>query len=217
MRLRSRRTAATAGLLALLAILVGSVLLVVPFVSSRLLNPGAGSAGSTRQTPCHWQMPTMPPESASPGSAYFDDGIPRTFDGEPVIRGLTILRAARASCDDTPFYIAFWVGQAWQHSCPLMSDDDIFGCGGMDNVGDQPGVLWSPLSSRLMVRSAYGVAVAKAIATHAAGPGAHHRSGSRPRTEGRARLHARNGLRAQDGGRRGLERRPPHRSAPQYR
>jgi hypothetical protein len=98
--------------------------------------------------------PTSPNASTSPSAgttaagAYYPDGIPRSWQGQPVLRGQAALDAANASADATSFYVAFWIGAQWDRACPLAQPGDVFGCGGLDNVGDQPGIV-SPVSRLL--------------------------------------------------------------------
>jgi hypothetical protein len=63
---------------------------------------------------------------AASGAAITDrypDGLPRTIDGAPVLRGAAALARAQAATDDTPFLIAGWA--TWvpgARFCPLFDD-----------------------------------------------------------------------------------------------
>jgi photosystem II stability/assembly factor-like uncharacterized protein len=93
------------------------------------------------------------PVTLHSGSDRYGDGIPRTWQGQPVLRGQAALDFAKASTDDTPFLIAFWAGIEYVHGCsaePLGGNME-FGCRGMDEVGDQPGVFSNELGAALRV------------------------------------------------------------------
>jgi WD40 repeat protein len=91
--------------------------------------------------------------SASPNPDRYDDGIPRTWEGQPVLRGQAAIDAANASTDESSFLVAFWAGIELPHSCTAMSagDNARYLCGGMGDVGDQPGVISSALGKALRV------------------------------------------------------------------
>jgi len=91
--------------------------------------------------------------SASPNPDRYDDGIPRIWDGEPVLRGQAAIDAANASTDASSFLVAFWAGIELPHSCTAMSasDNATYLCGSMGDVGDQPGVISSALGKALRV------------------------------------------------------------------
>jgi hypothetical protein len=100
--------------------------------------------------------PSLP--SLSPGSSAladrYDDGIPRTFDGQPVLRGQAAIDAANASTDASSFLVGFWAGKEQQvRSCKAMGlDDNVeYLCGSMLNVGDQPGIRSTALGMALRV------------------------------------------------------------------
>jgi hypothetical protein len=86
-------------------------------------------------------------------SDRYEDGIPRTFDGQPVLRGQAAIDAANASTDASPFLVAFWAGiELPSFGCTAMSagDNVSYLCGGMF-VGDQPGIESSALEKALRV------------------------------------------------------------------
>ncbi len=91
--------------------------------------------------------------SASPNPLRYDDGIPRTFDGQPVLRGQAAIDAAAASTDESSFLVAFWAGIELPHGCTAMGGGDnvMYLCGGMGDIGDQPGVISSALGKALRV------------------------------------------------------------------
>ncbi len=53
--------------------------------------------------------PVIPSSTATAPSARYDDGIPRVFDGQPVLRGAAAIAHARATSDTTPFLVGGWV------------------------------------------------------------------------------------------------------------
>ena len=81
----------------------------------------------------------------------YDDGIPRLWQGQPVLHGQDILSHANATGDATPFLIGFWAGGELPHSCPNIGPGDVptFVCGGMGDVGFEPGVYSSALGGLL--------------------------------------------------------------------
>jgi hypothetical protein len=85
-------------------------------------------------------------------SDRYEDGIPRTFDGQPVLRGQAAIDAANASTDASSFLVAFWAGIEMPHGCVNvgMEDNASYLCGGMF-VGDQPGIESSALGKALRV------------------------------------------------------------------
>jgi hypothetical protein len=86
------------------------------------------------------------------GPDRYDDGIPRTWQGQPVLRGQAALNFAKASTDATPFLVAFWAGIEYSHGCgSFPTEDDRFRCDFMDEVGDQPGVRSGELGANLRV------------------------------------------------------------------
>jgi hypothetical protein len=73
----------------------------------------------------------------------YADGIPRSWQGEPVLRGQAALDRASASTDATPFLIALWSGYEQLHSCGANTGGRnplITWCAWLGNVGDQPGL-----------------------------------------------------------------------------
>jgi hypothetical protein len=147
------------------------VALVVALVSAgilvpTLLRPGAAvpsGTGSPRATA------TVSP-SATPDPTRYDDGIPRTWQGQPVLRGQAALDAANAATDESPFLVAFSAGIEVPHGCvaqPVGGNSD-FACGYMDNIGDQPGVTRSDLEHAMRVdtsQAAPGPVIAR-VHTH---------------------------------------------------
>jgi hypothetical protein len=152
-----KRNVLAAGAIALGAMIV----LVLAFLA-----PPGGKPPASRSTS---GSPSAPIRSGSPSSTvtdglFYPDGIPRTWQGQPVLRGQAALDAANASTDSTPFYVAFWAGHQWDKSCPLLAENDpLFGCGDMSNVGDQPGVV-SPLLEMQLRVTVESVAPAPVIA-----------------------------------------------------
>lgn len=125
---------------------LGAVCVIVLLASASLLALGVvrPSAG-----------PTAP--SASPTSVInhdptrYDDGIPRMWQGEPVLRGQAALDHASQSTDTSPFYIAFWYGpDPGFRSCPAAGTGGTpLSCTDLSGVGDRAGVPWQPLGKAL--------------------------------------------------------------------
>jgi hypothetical protein len=84
-------------------------------------------------------LASIPATSGAPITDRYPDGLPRTIDGAPVLRGAAALAHAQANTtDDTPFLIAGWVtwvpgvrycslfadGSTWLRDCarPALSD-----------------------------------------------------------------------------------------------
>ncbi len=69
------------------------------------------------QAPAPWSVETdvrlapaaSPAASASAVTDRYPDGLPRTLDGQPVLRGAAALAHARATPDATPFLLGGWV------------------------------------------------------------------------------------------------------------
>jgi len=151
-----------AGVVALVVVLVAAGILV-----PTLFRPNTVAVPSGTGSP---QSTATESPSATPDPTRYDDGIPRTWQGQPVLRGEAALKAAKASTDSTPFLVAFWAGIEVPHGCvaqPLGGNDD-FGCGHMDNVGDSPGLPRSDLEHALRVdtsKAAPGPVIAR-VHTH---------------------------------------------------
>ena len=79
------------------------------------------------------------PVALRSGSDRYDDGIPRTWQGQPVLRGQAALDFAKASTDDTPFLVAFWAGGPDLTNCNAQPQFDD-PCKGTSDIGDEPGV-----------------------------------------------------------------------------
>lgn len=128
-------------------VLVASVVALAP-----LLMPAASPATQASAT-----VPSISAASvATPSGAsvlLYDDGIPRTLNGAPVLRAAAALAAASQSTDASPFLIAFWAGIEPPHSCIQSAPDSnpLFDCGAMLNVGDRAGVASDALGRQLRV------------------------------------------------------------------
>jgi hypothetical protein len=84
----------------------------------------------------------------------YPDGLPRTIEGVPVLRGAAALAHALAVTDDTPFLIAGWV--TWVPGiryCPLFSDGSTWlrDCG-RPALSDLAGAQDSPLTDAITFR-----------------------------------------------------------------
>jgi hypothetical protein len=87
------------------------------------------------------------------GPDRYDDGIPRTWQGQPVLRGQAALDFAKATTDAMPFLVAFWAGIESRPGCAqwVPAQDQRYACRHMTDVGDQPGVVSAGLSLALRV------------------------------------------------------------------
>jgi hypothetical protein len=152
--------------------MVGAVLAVV-LVAGGLtiaLRPNAVPVPSATATGSPRTTATASP-SATADPLRYADGIPNTWQGEPVLRGQAALDAAKAATDATPFLVAFWAGIEVSHGCTAQSQlaNANFFCGYMLNVGDEPGVYSSDLGHALHVdtsKVAPGPVIAR-VHTHA--------------------------------------------------
>lgn len=83
---------------------------------------------------------TVSPSSST--EARYEDGIPRVWDGQPVLRGQAAIDRADASTDDSPFLIAVWAGLDQARSCPGVNEEEVglTYCNTLKNAGDQPGM-----------------------------------------------------------------------------
>lgn len=79
--------------------------------------PSASSAPTTAASPSKMTSPTPSP---SPATARYPDGIPSSFDGQPVLRGEAVLAKARAMTTADPFLVGAWLDvYAGPRSCPI--------------------------------------------------------------------------------------------------
>lgn len=86
----------------------------------------------------------------------YDDGIPRVWQGEAVLRGQAALSAAGQARDASSFLIAFWTGYEPPRSCgdrqvPSIALNSV--CLDMLNVGDRAGLVSTALGQALRVDS----------------------------------------------------------------
>ncbi len=79
------------------------------------------------------------------------DGIPTTWQGQPVLRGQAALEAARSSNDASPFLVGFWAGLEPLRFCANMAPPAVplFSCSSTVDVGDAPGIVSTDLASAL--------------------------------------------------------------------
>jgi hypothetical protein len=137
------------GAVAVVALLASASILVAAFVRS----PVAPTAPSAGASVTESSGPQVSP-AVSLDALRYDDGIPRVWDGQPVLRGQAAIDAANASTDASSFLVAFWAGIVlpW-HGCVAlgMGDNASYLCGGMSNVGDQPGIRSTALGKALRV------------------------------------------------------------------
>ncbi len=93
------------------------------------------------------------PVALRSGPDRYDDGIPRTWQGQPVLRGQAALDFAKAATDAMPFLVAFWAGPPNLTNCiaqPQFDDP----CRGMSDIGDEPGIPSDSLGSALHMQQA---------------------------------------------------------------
>jgi hypothetical protein len=146
-RLRKRTVVLQVGAVALVAVLVSAGFIVPTLLRSSLTaGPSATESGSPSAA-------ATESSSAIPDATRYSDGIPRTWQGQPVLRGGAALDYAKAASDETSFLVAFWAGIEVPHSCQAQGpgDNSELNCGWMDNVGDQPGVPSYDLEHALRV------------------------------------------------------------------
>jgi hypothetical protein len=90
---------------------------------------------------------------ASPsGPARYPDGIPMTWNGQPVQRGSAAIAKAEDSTDATPFYIGLWASnsQAFTSCGGSQEAGELDGfCTHMYNIGDQSGLASPALGDAL--------------------------------------------------------------------
>jgi hypothetical protein len=145
-RVRRTRTTSRAALPIGSLLLAGLIVVGAVVIAPNLHLSPAGPHSESSATGSEAPATASHSPSAAPDPNRYDDGIPRTFQGEPVLRGQAAIDAAKASTDSTPFLVAFWAGIDLPRSCPAN------GCVvGMDDVGDQPGVVDRALESVLAV------------------------------------------------------------------
>jgi hypothetical protein len=89
--------------------------------------------------------------TASADATRYEDGLPRTWEGQPVLRGQAVLDRASQSTDASPFYIGLWVtSDPVSMGCPGSAPYPLR-CSDMHDVGDRAGVLWPALGKALRI------------------------------------------------------------------
>ena len=143
-RLRLIRPLAAFALVAALVVVAAGLSFNLRYAASGSPAPSSSSSSST--------LESSPPSLSSALSDRYEDRIPRTFDGQPVLRGQAAIDAANASTDESSFLVAFWAGIELPHGCVAlgMEDNASYLCGFMQ-VGDQPGVESNALGEALRV------------------------------------------------------------------
>jgi hypothetical protein len=122
-----------------IVVLVSASLLALALVRPSVgpANPSVGS--SAAETPVVSYDPTR-----------YDDGIPRTWQGESVLRGQAAIDHASQSTDTSPFFVAFWYGPDMpSFGCRDVDGHTPLSCTDMHDVGDQAGVPWPALGKAL--------------------------------------------------------------------
>jgi hypothetical protein len=107
-------------------------------------------------------FPSLPAASGAATSRAvitdrYPDGLPRTIDGAPVLRGAAALANAKAVGDDTPFLVAGWL--SWvpgARFCPLFDDGSTWlrDCGRpaiSDLAGAQDPALTAAITFRFVL------------------------------------------------------------------
>jgi Galactose oxidase, central domain len=144
----------------LAAVALVAVLVVVAAGLSYNLRYAATGSPAPSSSPSSSTLESSPPSLPSPSldrsalAGRYEDGIPRTFDGQPVLREQVAIDAANASTDASSFLVAFWAGKVLPfRSCVALGLDDnaLYKCGSMSNVGDQPGIRSFELGMALRV------------------------------------------------------------------
>lgn len=98
----SRRLRTVVGL----AMVALAVVLVV--VSVRMAHD-APPAASPNPPPTSSTVPALPSPTAGAAAERYDDGIPRVFDGQPVLRWDDALARRETATDATPFLVGLWL------------------------------------------------------------------------------------------------------------
>ncbi len=118
---RSRRSRTLAGLVAVavVAILVAAAVGVVRHSPSTMsANP------SSVASPTSTKMVASPLPSATFPSDRYSDGIPRTFDGQPVLRWGDAVAKARTTTEEAHFLVGVWLDvYKGLQFCPAMQVD----------------------------------------------------------------------------------------------
>jgi hypothetical protein len=124
--------------------LVAMALVLVATHLNVTANPfGTGGSPQTMVAVSTSTPTWTPAATASPDTSRYADGIPRFWEGEPVLRGQEAMDEAQVSTDASSFLIALWAGyDGGIHSCPALGGGDniLYKCGWLGNVGDEPGV-----------------------------------------------------------------------------
>jgi len=96
-------------------------------LSSQVATPGPTALATSGPTALATSGPnplaSVPAASGAAITDRYSDGLPRTIDGAPVLRGAAALAHAQSVTDDTPFLVASWV--TWVPGvrfCPLFDD-----------------------------------------------------------------------------------------------
>jgi hypothetical protein len=113
-RVRGRRHRALA-VFAMAALVVVVVAATSVLIHETRPATGGGATGSPAAS-------ALPVRTASPDR--YSDGIPRTFDGQPVLRWSDAVTKAGATTDATPFFVAAWLNvYDGPMDCPAMPVD----------------------------------------------------------------------------------------------
>jgi len=85
--------------------------------------PASGPTALTTSEPT--AVASLGPASSAATTDRYPDGLPRTIDGAPVLRGAAALSYTKSVTDDTPFLVTGWV--TWvpgARSCPFLASGD---------------------------------------------------------------------------------------------
>jgi len=134
------------GAISVVALLAAASILVLAFV-----HPSPGPTAPFAASTTGRASPQVSPAISLDPTRY-DDGIPRTWHREPVLRGQAALDHASQSTDTSPFYIAFWYEPDMFRSCPAVGTGPTpLSCTDLYGVGDRAGVPWQSLGKALRI------------------------------------------------------------------
>jgi len=96
------------------------------------------------------------PASHSGAADRYSDGIPTTWNGQPVLRGEDAIVKAKSATDDTPFYVGLWASpnQAHGSGSDQLSTELDGTCRDMSSVGDQAGIPSPNLAAAIRFNTA---------------------------------------------------------------
>ncbi len=105
--IRRRRPSRRLGTVAGLAMIALAIALVL--VSMRLVHDAPPAANPSPPPTSTSSVPALPAPTAAVPVERYDDGIPREFDGQPVLRWDDALARRETATDATPFLVGLWL------------------------------------------------------------------------------------------------------------